>query len=493
MIAFTAEIAFRRHDVDLESTLSAASAMDVNHDGRLDIVTGAAWYEAPSWKKRPVREVEFIRGRFEDYANLPIDVNGDGWLDFLIANYRSEKIAWVEHPGSAGGLWTEHVIERPGNSETGRLYDIDGDGQPDLLPNGKNFAAWWEFKRPAEASSAVEWRRHDLPAELQGHGIGFGDINGDGRADVVGQNGWAEAPNDRRQERWPWHGEFHLDRDASVPIVVLDVDGDGDNDLVWGRGHRTGLWWTEQQRSSGGERSWQPYVIDTSWSQPHTVEAADIDGDGKLEIVTGKRWLAHDGKDLGEWDPLCLYWYKYNASSRTFDRHTISELGPASLDVDPKIVDLDGDGDLDIVAPGRSGLCWLENLLKQPGGSEARSAAAEVPKYSDHRQLMVVRDEQGTQRPVTTPRDWGERRSHILAGMQQAMGPLPSSSVRVPLDVQISEEVDCGKFVRRKLTYAAEPDDRVPAYLLMPKGLKKPAAAMLCLHPTNADGKMQTV
>ena len=136
------EAAFRRHVVDLEAVYSAGSAIDVNHDGRLDIVTGGDWYEAPSWKKHKVREVEFIRGRFDDYTNLPLDVNGDGWTDFVIANYRSEKVGWVEHPGKSLGLWTEHVVERPGRAETGRLYDIDGDGNLDLLPNDRFFLAW---------------------------------------------------------------------------------------------------------------------------------------------------------------------------------------------------------------------------------------------------------------------------------------------------------------------------------------------------------------
>ncbi|HEX4131275.1 MAG TPA: FG-GAP-like repeat-containing protein [Pirellulales bacterium] len=496
-IAAAGEPSFVRHDVDLEATLSAASAMDVNHDGRLDIVTGAAWYEAPTWKKHKVRDVEFIRGRYEDYANLPIDVNGDGWQDFLIANYRSEKVAWVENPGTAGGAWTEHVIERPGNSETGRLFDIDGDGQGDLLPNGKNFAAWWEFKRGSGSISAdgVRWTRHDLPEELQGHGIGFGDVNGDGRGDVVGANGWAEAPVDRRAGRWTWHAEFKLDKGASVPIVVMDVDGDGDSDLVWGRGHRTGLWWSEQELGDDKTRSWQNHAIDTSWAQPHTVEAADIDGDGNLEIVTGKRYLAHDGNDPGEWDVLCLYWYKFEPSTKTFLRHVISERGNGSFDVDPKIVDLDGDGDLDILAPGRSGLCWFKNMLRTSSSSDAQpSPLALAPAYADHKHLLVVRDEQGHERPVSTPRDWGLRRTQILSAMQMVMGPLPGSSVRAPLDVRADgDDVDCGKYLRRKLTYAAEPGDRVSAYLLVPKKLSKPAAAMLCLHQTNSVGKEEPV
>lgn len=110
--------------------------------------------------------------------------------------------------------------------ETGRLFDIDGDGPIDLLPNGTKFAAWWDI----EPGEAPKWIRHELPEQLASHGAGFGDINGDGRGDVVGPHGWAEAPQDRRNDRWEFHSEFDLWQDASIPILVQDVDNDGDNE-----------------------------------------------------------------------------------------------------------------------------------------------------------------------------------------------------------------------------------------------------------------------
>lgn len=482
-------IAFQQHVVDQENTLSAAAAIDVNKDGKLDIVTGAHWYEAPEWKKHPVRDVEFIRGRYDDYACLPLDVNGDGHVDFCISNYRSEKLGWVENPGDPTKLWTEHVIEKPGPMETGRLADVDDDGRLDLLPNGRDFAAWWEIKQPKSPGAAPEFVRHDLPPEIVGHGIGVGDVNGDGRSDLVGPNGWLEAPEDRKRDRWLWHPEFALDRDASVPIVVTDIDADGDADLVWGRGHRTGLWWMEQTKTDG-KRTWQPHAIDTSWSQPHTVELGDLDGDGRPEIVAGKRYLGHDGNDPGEWDPLAIYWYRYLRKTRTFERGVISYPGkPAGFDLDPKLVDLDGDGDLDVLAPGRSGLYWFENSH----ANEVFIPYEVAPGYSDHSNLLVVREwVQGDRienKPLKTAAEWAHRRAHIMEAVEQAMGQLPEPSRRVPLDVEIVSSEDAGKYERRKITFAAEPGDRVPAWLLVPKDLKKPAPAMLCLHQTVKIGK----
>lgn len=492
LLAATPWPRFVPHAIDPQNVYSAGAAIDVNHDGHLDIVTGGTWYEAPSWTPHAVREVEFIRGRFDDYSCLPLDVNADGWTDFLISNYRSQKLGWVEHPGAKLGTWAEHVIERPGPMETGRLVDVDGDGRLDLLPNGRDFAAWWEIVPATRAGAAPSFVRHDLPREIVGHGIGSGDVNGDGRSDLVGPGGWLEAPVNRRQDPWHWHGEFDLGRDASMPILVADVDRDGDADLVWGRGHRTGLWWLEQT-ADGPLRRWTPHAIDTSWSQPHTVELADLDGDGQAEVVAGKRYLGHDGRDPGEWDPLVIYAYRFLPETRTWQRAAISpEGGPAGFDVDPKLVDLDGDGDLDLLAPGRSGLYWFENRRGGDPGT-AEPPPPQLPEYRDHARLLVVREADGQEAAVKTPADWARRRAHVKAHVQRVMGPLPDPARRVPLDVRIAAEQDAGAYTRIKLTYAAEPGDRVPAWLLVPKGLKKPAPAMLCLHPTNKPGKDQTV
>lgn len=475
--ALAGELQFKRHEVDRRSELAACAAIDVNKDGRLDIVTGASWYEAPDWKQHLVREVEFIRGRYDDYSCLPLDVNGDGWTDFITANYRSEKLAWIEHPGEKLGPWTEHVIDKPGPMETGRLYDVDGDGRPDILPNGRDFAAWWKLEQG-------RWTRHDLPPQVIGHGVGFGDVNGDGRGDVIGPSGWLEAP------KWIWHGEFNLGRDASIPILVLDVDADGDNDIVWGKGHSVGVYWMEQSPADDGKnRSWKQHTIDTSWTQPHTVEAADLDNDGRPELIAGKRYLGHDGKDLGEWDPLVIYWYKFDPATRAWRRGEISTSG-AGFDLDNKLLDLDGDGDLDLISAGRSGLYWFENLLKSPSPADAETPApSQTPHYQDHAKLMAYADERGALQPVKTPADWARRRQHVLQAFQAIAGELPDSSQRVPLAVDELEAKDAGKYRRVKLTYRATAADRVPAYLLMPKGLKKAAPAMLCLHQTTAIGK----
>lgn len=489
--------AFRHHVVNADSTFPACAVFDVDGDGAMDIVSGGWWYRAPNWDKHFLREVEEIRGRFDDYSNLPLDVNGDGRLDIISANYRSSRIYWTEHPGDLSSPWPLHEVAMPGPMETARLVDIDGDGRLDVLPNGTKFAAWWELV-PGKPGSIDEpsWRRHELPEELAAHGLGVGDIDGDGRADVVGSRGWAQAPVDRRGERWVWQPEFELHRDASIPIIIHDFDGDGDNDIAWGRGHRTGLYWLEQVReeatpsdSSATNRSWVMHVIDTSWSQAHSLMLGDLDNDGHMELVAGKRFLGHDGKDLGEYDPLQVCAYQFDRDQKVWQRSVLSFGKSTGCDLDPKLADLDGDGDLDVICPGRSGLYWLENLLETEPDGQAPTPIPPGATYENHKQILSVKGEQGRLEPIHDAADWGEKRSHILGNLQRVMGPLPDSSRRVPLAIQVDDESETSAYTRRKISFAVEPGERASAYVLIPRNSTKPMPGMLCLHRDQPAGK----
>ncbi len=124
-------------------------------------------------------------------------------------------------------------------------------------------------------------------------------------------------------------------------------------------------------------------------------------------------------------------------------------------------------------------------LVPPARADEPSSPAPRLPREN----LLLFRGEDGTPRPVKTIEDWQKRRAEILRGMQEVMGKLPGPEKRCPLEVKVEEEVDCGSYVRRLITYASEPGSRVPAYLLIPKaalregGAKVPAA--LCLHGTD--------
>lgn len=357
------EVKFKMHTINAESKFEAAGVLDVDKDGKLDIFCGGFWYKSPKWEKVFVRELKELDEYFVDFANLPADVDGDGWTDIVDAAWHNKAIFWLRNPGKAGDEWKINIIDELGNIETALPVDINGDKQLDYLPNCVTDAAWYEYKKDPSEKLGVKWIKHPLPKEAAGHGIGVGDINGDGRVDIVAPRGWVEQP-EKTDGKWEFHQEFDFGS-TSIPILVHDVEGDGDADLIYGLGHDYGLFWVEQQKDAAGKRTWTRHEIDKSWSQPHFMLMVDLDNCGKAELLTGKRYRAHNGHDPGENDPKCIYYYKFDKAKGQWARHTVTEKGPAAFGIQNQVIDIDGDGDLDFVAPGKSGLYLFENLLKR--------------------------------------------------------------------------------------------------------------------------------
>lgn len=354
---------FRMHAINPDSRFEAAGAADMNRDGRPDIICGGFWYENPTWEKHFIREVAEQDNYYYDFASIPVDADGDGWIDIVTVAWHNKRISWIRHPGDSGRPFETITIDEPGHFETAFGEDVNLDGQTDVVPNiFDGEPGWYEFKRDPVMAHGVNWIKHPLPAQATGPGIGVGDINGDGRPDIVGGRGWAEHPANPKAE-WVWRAEFDLG-DASIPILVHDLDADGDVDLIWGIGHNYGLHWMEQERNAIGQRTWSRHEIDRSWSQAHAPLLADVDNDGQMELIAGKRYYAHNGKDPGANDPRVIYWYKFDRPSRRWTRHPIQEGGPAGLGIATVALDFDADGDLDLIAPGKSGLYLFENLLK---------------------------------------------------------------------------------------------------------------------------------
>jgi hypothetical protein len=374
--AFTQEQApqwpmLKKHLLDGGANESAAVA-DINADGRLDIVSGENWFEAPGWKKHRLREIGFQNGYVDNFSDMILDVNNDGFPDVVGCAWFSKQLRWFENPRRFDGelanvLWKEHVIETGFNYELAMQVDVDGDGKArEILPNygSSNEVAWFEVVKGVFVRHSVG----RVPNVKGLHGIGAGDLSSDGKPDILTAHGWFEAPpnirDDSRAGAWTWHENARPDKATRQcsHIHAQDVNGDGKNDLVFGHGHGFGLFWLENK---GGE--WPLHTIDNSWSQGHALTLADLDRDGRLDIVTGKRYLAHD-IDPGAYEPRGLYWYRLNADA-SYTKHVIDFGGKAGGGMQLPVMDIDSDGDLDIVAPGKSGLFLFEqvNFQRQKG------------------------------------------------------------------------------------------------------------------------------
>jgi hypothetical protein len=354
-------IRFRKQMVAAES-FETAGVFDVNKDKQMDIVSGAFWYEGPGFLKRhyigsPSRFGEY----YDDFSTIPMDVDGDGWTDFITGGWTDSAIYWRRNPGNNKGTWKNIIIGKTGNVETTRAWDIDGDGKQEIVSNnpGQPLKVF-KLNLDAQGKGTGTFTAYEIWSR-QSHGLGAGDLNNDGRIDLILDNGWLEAPVQPFKQTWIFHPELDLQA-ASIPIIVTDINGDGANDFIAGKAHDYGLYWYEQSKNADNKRVWKTHPIDLNNSQFHTMEWDDLDNDGKPELITGKRYRAHNNGDPGAKDPLGLYYYQWNGESFTKQIISYGKFGEGKgTGIYFQIADLQNDGRKDVVVAGKEGLFIFYN------------------------------------------------------------------------------------------------------------------------------------
>lgn len=358
---------------------------DFNKDGHLDVVSGPYWWEGPDFKTRHefYPALPFDPLKYSDnFFAFTHDFNGDGWTDILVIGFPGVDASWYENPGDKGGMWRRKVVFVPVDNESPTFGQLLANKPPVLIcmSAGRIGYATFDPKDPGRP-----WTFH--PISPQGawqrytHGLGFGDINGDGRNDILEKDGWWEQPPSLAGDPIWKHHKFSfaplLPPDAKdagktarggAQMYVYDVNGDKLPDVITALdAHGYGLSWFEQKRGPDGEITFIHHPITSSqpdekiagvqFAQPHAIALADFDGDGLLDIITGKRWWAHGPK--GDAEPnaapvLYAFLLRRNADgSAHFVPHLIEDTTGVGTQV--AVADANGDGRPDILVGNKRG------------------------------------------------------------------------------------------------------------------------------------------
>jgi hypothetical protein len=348
------------------------AAGDFDRDGALDLTAGPFWWAGPTFtvraEIRPPRSYPI--GMYSDcFLVFVDDLDRDGWQDILHVGFPGQDAGWYAHPTVPGVHWTRHAIAPQLGLESPAYVDLDGDGRRDLIGVVDTVLVWLS---PDPADVRRPWLRRrisSLPAFGQfTHGLGVADLNGDGRLDVVTAIGWFEQPPALQGDPdWTPHAVSFGGGQGGAQMICDDVDGDGDIDVVTSiNAHAYGLSWFEHVRN-GGQIAFVEHVIQRAvrdpgdphqFSQPHALAWADVDGDGLADLITGKRFWAHNGADPGERDPAVLYWFKRERAPAV--RFT-PQLVDNDLGVGLQVLaaDLNGDARTDFAVANKKGTAVL--------------------------------------------------------------------------------------------------------------------------------------
>jgi hypothetical protein len=354
----------------------SAAAGDFNHDGVLDVTLGNRYYLGPAFtESREVYGGQAFNPAKEytpAMVNFAFDYTADGWDDILVVESRT-PVLYVNPKGDSR-RWTRYqVFTTPVTSESIMFKDVNGDGKPDAIYSGGGTVQWVgvDAANPTGTWKTYTVSQAGVPASI--HGIGGGDINGDGKVDIIAPHGWWEQPAAGATETpWTFHqGAFGRNGNAGGNMEVYDVNGDKLPDIVTAlAAHGFGLAWYEQKRDPAGKISFVEHLImndfasrnagGVTFTELHALTIADIDGDGIQDIITGKRHWAHldSYTDPDAHGAAVLYWYRTVRNAKV----------PGGAEFVPELIhnrsgvgsmiqaaDLNKDGAIDIMAATNRG------------------------------------------------------------------------------------------------------------------------------------------
>ncbi|MCC7474600.1 MAG: DUF1080 domain-containing protein [Pirellulales bacterium] len=395
---------FRRLQLGDTFYCEGAGYGDLNKDGVGDVIIGPYWYAGPSFTERhefyPPKPFN-IAGYSDNFFVYTRDMNGDGWNDIVLIGFPGQQAWWFENPKNKEGHWKRYTVLDGVDNESPTFADITGDGVPEFVLNKNGCIGFAEIPKDDPTKT---WGFHPITPDRQyrnfTHGMGIGDVNNDGRLDVMQKEGWWEHPAEGPKSKlWDFHPANFAEA-GGAQMFAYDVDGDGDHDVVTSKAaHGYGLSWFENIGKEGNEIKFKEHLITgnkpeqnefgVAFSELHALALVDMDHDGIPDIITGKRWHSHGTREAGSTDPAVLYWFQTSREGGKvrFIPHLIDK--NSGVGTQCTVGDFTGDGWADVVIGNKKGsfvfthevkevdeATWKAAQPKPAGGGQGNGPAA---------------------------------------------------------------------------------------------------------------------